>query len=385
MITREEKRLRVLFASLVSAGVSVGASLATTSVAGCGAGDDGATRDADASAPSADAGVDATLANVDAAPPVDAGRDASCDPVLLDGADDGNGCEYFESLACGLGSDASSLDCFLYLPECATVCGNAFGYPCLVLGCGSDGAIPSGPLTIECTTGKVSCPDAGRRPAGLVDARRPITTSALGAWLAEVAWLEGASVRAFRRLAEELASMNAPRALVRCASRSARDETRHARVMTRLARTRGATPPVVRVKRARARSREAFAIENAVEGCVREAFGALVATWQAEHAPDADVARAMRRIAIDETRHAALAWSIARWLAPTLDTDTRARISQAMRDAVAVLRCEVRSIPEPLARDAGLPQGKAGAALVDAFAERLGLAARPLTPQPPLP
>ena len=46
------------------------------------------------------------------------------------------------------------------------------------------------------------------------------------------------------------------------------------------------------------------AIENAVEGCVRETFGALIASWQAEHARDPGIKRLMRSIARDETRHA---------------------------------------------------------------------------------
>ena len=52
------------------------------------------------------------------------------------------------------------------------------------------------------------------------------------------------------------------------------------------------------------RELEAIAIENAVEGCVRESFGALLATWQAKTAGDARVRAAMKRIARDETRHA---------------------------------------------------------------------------------
>ena len=363
MIAREEKRLRALFVRLVSLGASLG-----LGAAGCSTAEDGAPVDA-----SVEDARDSTVSVpvVDAGPILDSAAALACDPVFLDGADDGSGCDYFESLACGLPPDSSALDCYLYLPQCATLCNDPFGYPCIVVGCTVDGAVPSGPLTLECTTGKVSCPDAGRRPAGLVAARRVSAKSALGAWLAEVAWLEAASVHAFHRLAAELTSMGAPRALVRCASRSARDETRHARVVTRLARKRSAVPAAVRVRRTRARSLDAFAIENAVEGCVRESFGALVATLQAHHAPDADVARAMHRIALDETRHAALAWSVARWLDGRLDEETRARVSQAMRDALAVLRCEVRATPRALAREAGLPHGNAGAALVDAFARAL--------------
>jgi len=367
VIAREERRLRALFLSLASAG-SLG-----TGVYACSTAETHGAPDASAGG-SQDATVDVGTAEAssDAGPITDSASSAACGPVFLDGADDGNGCEYFEGLACGLPPDSSSLDCNLILSECADLCGSQFGYPCLVVGC-QDGAVPSGALVLECTTGKVSCPDGGRRPAGLVEARA-VATSAAGAWLAELAWLEEASVHAFRCLATELAAMGAPRPLVRCALRAVRDEMRHARVVTRLARRRGATPARAHVKRARARSLAAFALENAVEGCVRESYGALVATWQATHAPDADVARAMARVAADETRHAALAWSISRWLHARLDDATRARVSSAMRGALASLRCEVRATDAATARALGLPDGKTGATLVDGFARALAIA-----------
>ena len=162
--------------------------------------------------------------------------------------------------------------------------------------------------------------------------------------------------------------MGAPACLVREAERSARDEVRHARITRRLARGRGAEPSRVAMKRARPRSIEAFAIENAVEGCVREAFGALVASRQALVAADPDVRAAMVGIARDEIRHAALALSIAEWLSPRLDTAVRARVATAMRGAVDALRCEVRAMPGDVASALGLPSGAEGARLVDAFA-----------------
>jgi len=57
------------------------------------------------------------------------------------------------------------------------------------------------------------------------------------------------------------------------------------------------------------------ALENAVEGCVRETYGALIATRQAEAASDPVVRRAMRKIAADETAHAALSWDVASFFA----------------------------------------------------------------------
>jgi rubrerythrin len=191
---------------------------------------------------------------------------------------------------------------------------------------------------------------------------------AVGRALADQARLEAASVHAFRRLGAELASMRAPRSLVRAAERSARDEVRHARVMSRLARRHGAVPAPVKLGRRRSvRSLESFAVENAVEGCVRECFGALVATRQATHAGDPELAREMKRIARDETRHAALAWGIARWVERRLSPAGRASVRRAMGEAFGALRREVEATPAATARVLGLPAGGNGAELVDAF------------------
>ena len=206
--------------------------------------------------------------------------------MFLDGATDGSGCDYFEQLACNLPPGAPTEGCALYLELCAQICGQSIAYPCSVVECGDAGVIPSGPITVICDTGKLGCADGGRRPEGLVEgvAEGAAARTAMGEWLAHLAWLEAASVHAFRKLGEELESMKAPRRLVRGAKRAAKDEVRHARVVARLARKHGGKPARVRVAGTAPRSRAAFARENAVEGCVREAFGALVATWLARHA-----------------------------------------------------------------------------------------------------
>ena len=149
--------------------------------------------------------------------------------------------------------------------------------------------------------------------------------------LATMAWLEAASVGAFRRLARELRAHGAPSALVRRAQRCARDEARHARIMARLARSRGERVPRVRNADAPVRDLEAVARENAVVGCVRETFGAAQAALGRAHA-DAGWARAMRSIAPDELRHAALAWDVAAWAEARLDRAARSRV-RASRDA----------------------------------------------------
>jgi hypothetical protein len=143
--------------------------------------------------------------------------------------------------------------------------------------------------------------------------------------------------------------------LLRAASRSARDERRHARIAKALARSFGVTVAPVEREVARARGVEALALENAVEGCVRETWGALVALRQATQASERTVRAAMGRIARDELRHAELAWSVDAWLRPRLTEPQRQRVRNARATAVA-----------ELARDAAWP-------LPDAERQRLGL------------
>jgi len=138
-----------------------------------------------------------------------------------------------------------------------------------------------------------------------------------------MAYLEAASVDAFEGMTRELVAHGAPARLRAGARRAARDEVRHARVTRNLAERAGGTVSPVRLQASRVRSLEEMAIENAVEGCVRETFSAAVAMIQAERATDMKVRHAMKRIARDETRHAELSWAVAQWLAPS-STPTRA-------------------------------------------------------------
>jgi hypothetical protein len=110
------------------------------------------------------------------------------------------------------------------------------------------------------------------------------------------------------------------------------------------------------VTRARARSLEAVAQENGVEGCVHETFGALILLWQASHAEDPQIARVLRTVAKDEMRHAALAWGLARWIEPRLDAAAHRRVTRRRGEAAGRLARAVRRAIDPsLARVAGLP------------------------------
>jgi hypothetical protein len=196
----------------------------------------------------------------------------------------------------------------------------------------------------------------GRRPPGLRASRGAPAPTPVAEYFAACAHLEAASVPAFERLSRELAHLGAPASLVRLCRRAAADERRHALVMRRLARARGAEPPPVELARVPLRGAAALALDNAVEGCVRETFGAAVGFYQARHASDPGVRGALAGIAKDEVRHAALAWKIAGWIEPRLSSRERQRVRAARGRALAALRRELASAPAAgLELGAGLP------------------------------
>jgi len=105
--------------------------------------------------------------------------------------------------------------------------------------------------------------------------------------------------------------------------------------MTSLARRHGAIPAsiVVPERPLPLRTLEEVALENALEGCVRESLGAWNAWQHAQNGADAELRATMRRIAMDEARHASLAWEIHHWAMKRLGSAERKRIVQAMAQA----------------------------------------------------
>ncbi|RKH51069.1 hypothetical protein D7W81_40775 [Corallococcus aberystwythensis] len=214
----------------------------------------------------------------------------------------------------------------------------------------------------------------GRRPEGLCsDGAVATGTPALGALFARMAHLEAASVPAFERLADELAAHGAPERLVRAARRAAKDEVRHASAMESLAQRHGAPMPELTVAPFQPRTLVALAIENAVEGCVRETFGALLAGWQARSAEDAQVRESLATIAPDELRHAELSWAIDAWALEQLSPEARERVEAARREAWRELEQDAASshLPEAVARVSGLPSAEVARGLVRELALEL--------------
>jgi hypothetical protein len=218
--------------------------------------------------------------------------------------------------------------------------------------------------------GRTTC--IGRVPEGLTPRVAQRSKNALGEHLAACAHLEAASVHAFIRLADELCAHGAPKELVERALLAAQDEVRHAQVVSALARFHDGELTAPEVCSLPLRSLEQIARENAVEGCVRETYGALVGAHQALRASDPYLRDALQSIAADEARHAALSHDVDAWLMARLAGDARARVRAAQRRAIEELLAESLREPEPsLHLAAGLPSADTSRKLLAGLAREL--------------
>jgi hypothetical protein len=179
-----------------------------------------------------------------------------------------------------------------------------------------------------------SCPfGCGRRPSSIQVFVRAQSGDALTDHVMDIALLEALSVAAFAQLERDL-RRHAPRFLSRVA-RAKGDERRHARrarsVLRRLGGAKARVPRVELIDR----DLTDAALDNAVEGCVHETFGAIVATLQARRAEDPSLRRFFESIAPDEIEHAALSWEVHDELWPKLAPCARAKIIDARLSALA--------------------------------------------------
>jgi hypothetical protein len=269
-------------------------------------------------------------------------------------------------LAPASGSDAGAEPGDYLAEACRTQCSDGDCTPTTIEGDGGE-SIPA----IACTTIS-DCGGAGRRPAGLCEAAAREGEPG-AAWLARMAFLEAAAVDAFRLLRRDLGSHGAPRSLLRAASRAARDERRHTRSMRSLARRRGGRFEAPRTAPTPPPSLEELARQNAVEGCVREAFGAVLARYQAEHAPDHELRAALRRIAHEEAAHAALSLRIDAWAWARLPREARQRVARAREEAAReLITAAAQPVPAALVHELGHPDRFATEALARRMIEVLG-------------
>jgi len=316
--------------------------------------------DAPDTAPQIDDTIDATVYWCDAGPPVNV-RTSLC-------------YNYFY-VPCGLPPETFLADAATDpeagpLNRCDQVCAKVQHFDCALLdqtgvqdskvdaapeqAAELDGGGSANPNAVYVVCG---CSAIGRRPRGLCQpSRSRRRRTPLADHFASMAFLEAASVPAFQRLRAELAALSAPPTLLASVERAIRDEEKHARIVAHVALRFGGAFKAPRVRSFRARKVAFMAIENAVEGCVREAFGAAVALWQAEHAGDPTIRRTMTAIAKDEIRHAAISFRVARFLDARLSSRERERVQNARTRAIARLRTELQmEPPASVVSVAGMP------------------------------
>lgn len=215
----------------------------------------------------------------------------------------------------------------------------------------------------EWSTGGGFC--TGRRPQGHHEVEAAIAST--GTWLAVHAHLERASVRAFCELADWLASRGAPAELVARCRAAADDEVVHADLMTALAVGEGTEVPTCEAD-APADDPFAVALHNAVEGCVHEAFAAIVAGLQARTADRSELRDVFARIADDELAHGQLAWDLHAWLMDRLAPEEQRAVERAQASALARLPEVIAKNARATPRGLGWPTPHRAAEMAEHFA-----------------
>lgn len=170
------------------------------------------------------------------------------------------------------------------------------------------------------------------------------------AWL-EDAQMEHASVANFRLLADQLAGLGAPEALIREARRAADDEADHARrclsiagALAGRAVTLGDLDGPLATAQRRRPSLTDVAVESVVDGLIGEGR-AFREIEQAAWAAEGPVAAHMHTIAADEARHSRLSGHIARWAMAAGGAPVKAAVAAAVRAQPQRLP-QLRSEPE---------------------------------------
>lgn len=180
--------------------------------------------------------------------------------------------------------------------------------------------------------------------------------------------LESISAIAFERLALELRGFGAPAALVKGAEDNAADERRHALLVRAMLEAEGigCDDPVVELRD----DRNLFEVasENAVEGCVRETFGALAAEYG--RVRGGALRGFYEAIAEDELRHAQWSWELHAWAKAALGREQAATLDALTRRAYEDLTANTPSLP---GIDPSFDAVKSVA--ITAFGDRLGIAA----------
>ena len=210
------------------------------------------------------------------------------------------------------------------------------------------------------------CPVEGRRTDGVSTEDAP--RAGIGHYFAHCAALEATAVVAFRRMVRELVALRAPSELVARAERALLDEIEHTAAVRDLAARYGAPMPNVLEGELPLRAAFEVALENAVEGRIRETFGAAIALHKSRHARELDTRVALAKIADEEREHAELAADLETWFATRLSPEELGTIASAKATAIQELRAahEVETDPD-LVVHAGLPLRAEALGMIEAL------------------
>ncbi|MCA9693324.1 MAG: ferritin-like domain-containing protein, partial [Myxococcales bacterium] len=175
---------------------------------------------------------------------------------------------------------------------------------------------------------------------------------ALASSWTDIARMEHASIAAFARFGLQLLALGAPSSLVKETCDAMADETRHARLGYALAsayagRSVGPGPLAIDAALGRVRLSEVVALVI-LEGCVGETVAAIEAAELAEHVREPATLEVLRGVAVDERRHAALAWRFLQWALERGGDDVAEVVAKTFAQ---VAREAERSAATPSARD----------------------------------
>lgn len=274
-------------------------------------------------------------------------------PLLTGGCPGGGGCRYSKMTVTVAESE---------LPDGgATTCQEACagrgpeGYD--LISCGP--SIADGGVAIQCVFEGIS--SCGRYPIKPVPVASGSSTGSR--WLGRAAYVEAASAWSFSRLAVSLSHHRAPPKLIQEAQRAARDERRHARLTGEAAHRFGGTPPPFAASSPRCLELDMLALENAVDGCLVETWGAHQCAWQAQASREPNLRRMFASIAEDERRHAAFAQDLQSWLDGRLTSKSKRLVRELQHEAFVALRSGL-DVPQPKSLlPLGLPDRKEAKAL----------------------
>lgn len=139
-----------------------------------------------------------------------------------------------------------------------------------------------------------------------------------GAWITD-AQGSARAARVYERLALSLLALDAPRDLVRAARVASANKEVHVRLCVEIAAACAGRPLDADALGAD-QPAEPFAdlvaatLELVKTGCIGATVGSMAARAAAENCTDLVIRRALRRIVVDDTRHAGFSWSCLKWV-----------------------------------------------------------------------